>query len=116
MLNDSVATAKDDIGRNSGTAFERDLQTGESNYALAARRIGLLKGSILRSQCYFWSGVYLMYTLRPVEAWEKFFHASSTYHIYLKGRLARDEQKGLYVSGTRLLEQRLYWSCFKSEW
>jgi hypothetical protein len=100
----------------SRTQYRADLAIAESNYYLARRRIGLLGGSIVRSQCYFWSGVYLMYTLRPVEAWQHILQASSTYHIYLKGQVKGSESDATYVSKNRFLEQRLYWSCFKSEW
>jgi len=57
-----------------------------------------------------------MYTLRPVEAWQNFLQASSTYHIYLKGQVRGSESNEVHANKNRLLEQRLYWSCFKSEW
>ncbi|KAE9373064.1 hypothetical protein N431DRAFT_336998 [Stipitochalara longipes BDJ] len=100
---------------NSRTLHGTGFAIAESNYYLARRRIGLLGGSIVRSQCYFWSGVYLMYTLRPVEAWQNFLQASSTYHIYLKGQVKGGGFNEKHESKNRLLEQRLYWSCFKSE-
>lgn len=59
-----------------------------------------------------------MYALRPLEAWHDFVQASTTYYTYLQGRMrsAASHGDGVQVSRTRRLEQRLYWSCFKSEW
>jgi len=69
--------------------------------------------------------VYLMYTLRPMLSWQYFHQASITYQLYLKmnGRLSDDGsvlmspplQSASTSSKTTRLEQRLYWSCFKSE-
>jgi hypothetical protein len=56
-----------------------------------------------------------MYSIRPLDAWTSFHQASTTFHIYLKGR-QRDKEFQTQSSRTRGLEQRLYWSCFKSEW
>ncbi|KAL3418702.1 vegetative cell wall protein gp1 [Phlyctema vagabunda] len=91
-----------------------DLETAGSYYILARKRIGLLSNGIVRSQCYFWSGVYLMYTINPVEAWQNFLQSSTTQHAYLKGRQSHSKD-GAQRSQDRQLEQRLYWSCFKSE-
>lgn len=69
-----------------------------------------------------------MYTLRPMLSWQNFHQAAITYQLYLKtnGRLLDNftiiEQShahlqpgsAAYRKQTRL-EQRLYWSCFKSE-
>ncbi|KAH8694612.1 hypothetical protein BGZ61DRAFT_588540 [Ilyonectria robusta] len=94
-----------------------DLQLSAYYYSLARKRIGLLGSTIIRSQCYLLSGVYLMYALRPLEAWHDFVQASTTYYTYLQGRMrsAASHGDGVQVSRTRRLEQRLYWSCFKSE-
>ena len=66
-----------------------------------------------------------MYTLRPMLAWQYFHQASITYQLYLKmnGRISDDGsvlmnrplQTPSTSSRTTRLEQRLYWSCFKSE-
>ena len=101
------------------SAHELDLSA--YYYSIARKRIGLLGSSIIRSQCYLLSGIYLMYTLRPMEAWQNFLQASTTYYIYLQGRMRGgnddgDGAEGRRASRTRRLEQSLYWSCFKSEW
>jgi hypothetical protein len=103
-----------------------DLRRGENCFILACRRLGLLKQTMLASQCSFYSGVYLMYTLRPMLSWQHFHQASVTYQMYLKTtrRLTEDYsiadtadlQPGNSASRKLArLEQRLYWSCFKSE-
>lgn len=63
------------------------------------------------------TSVYLMYTFRPLEAWDQFYQASSFYQFYQRsvygphaaGRLDQINSR------QRRLEQSLYWSCFKSE-
>jgi hypothetical protein len=87
------------------------LESAESYYLLARKRIGLLDQSIIASQCFFLSGVYLMYSLRPVEAFQAFHQSSIIYMICLKWGW-----KSPVPGKTQKLEQRLYWSCFKSEW
>lgn len=105
---------------------QEDLRRGENCFILACRRLGLLKQTVLAAQCHFLAGVYLMYTLRPMLSWQHFHQASITYQMYLKttGRLAEDysitDAIGLCPGNETArklarLEQRLYWSCFKSE-
>jgi hypothetical protein len=82
----------------------------ESYYIASQKRIGLLKYSILASQCSFLSGVYEMYSLRPLRAWSSFNSACVMLQIYLK---TKDRTKDC---PEETLERRLYWSCLKSEW
>jgi hypothetical protein len=91
-----------------------DLPLGEQYYLLARKRIGLLDQSLLAAQCFFLCGVYLMYTLRPVDAWQNFVQAGMIYQVYLRKNTART----LDDDRTKIsrLEHSLYWSCFKSEW
>ncbi|KAF7550236.1 hypothetical protein G7Z17_g5842 [Cylindrodendrum hubeiense] len=104
-------------GRTSLEAQGEDLQKGERYYNLARRRFGLLERDVLASQCQFLSGVYLMYTQRPLSAWAEFHSASRSYHIYLQCQARRPSRSvdPARVSKRRQLEQRLYWSCYKSE-
>ena len=87
-----------------------DYSTAESYYIAAQKRISVLGNSIPTTQCYFLSGVYEMYSLRPLKAWKSFNSACITLQIYLRGRSQQIE------STSRSLERRLYWSCLKSEW
>ncbi|KAL3961217.1 hypothetical protein ACCO45_002740 [Purpureocillium lilacinum] len=116
----------------SSASQQEDTQArkkAESYYQYAKRRFGVLGRSLTACQCHFLSGTYLLYTLRPVEAWQSFFQASSLYTVYLKSRAAaqmigdghcyEDEMVGdAHCSDEELrccLEQRLFWSCIKSE-
>jgi hypothetical protein len=100
------------------TDHARSLRRGEGYFNLARRRLGLVQKGLLAPQCRFLAGVYLMYTLRPLQAWAEFHSASRSYHIYLQcqarkiGKHSADAELSLK---RRRLEQRLYWSCYKSE-
>ena len=87
------------------------LEEAEACFLLARRRTGLLSQSMVASQCFFLSGVYSMYSFRPLDAFQSFHQASITYQVYLKSLNASTR-----VSPVRRLEQRLFSSCFKSEW
>lgn len=105
------------------------LQIAEQYYQYARRRFGLLGMSLTACQCYFLSGIYLLYTLRPIEAWQSFFQASSLFTVYLKSGSAAHTSNGVehldhpMVLATpgcddemrQGLEQRLYWGCLKCE-
>lgn len=119
----------DSASRSVSGDDEKSRQQAELYYQYALRRIGMIGGSLTACQCHFLNGIYLLYTLRPVQAWQAFFHASSLYTVYLKSRAAAQQiGPGHYhddvligdesCSGEKLrccLEQRLYWSCIKSE-
>ncbi|KAH8734252.1 hypothetical protein BGZ61DRAFT_341832 [Ilyonectria robusta] len=94
-----------------------DIQKGERYYNLARRRFGLFERDVLASQCQFLAGVYLMYTQRPLSAWAEFHSASRSYHMYLQCQARRPSRcvDAAKASKRRQLEQRLYWSCYKSE-
>ncbi|CAI7586107.1 unnamed protein product [Penicillium pancosmium] len=111
---------------NSMHTYNERLQQGESYFLLACRRLGLVRPSKLGVQCYFLAGVYLMYTLRPIMAWQYFSQASTLLLVHLKtihglGKIST-EYLGLSSVCTsedrrqlERIEQSLYWSCFKSE-
>lgn len=58
-----------------------------------------------------------MYTQRPLSAWAEFHSASRSYHMYLQCQARRPSRcvDAAKASKRRQLEQRLYWSCYKSE-
>lgn len=99
-------------GRDAKTSITdtQHYSTSESYYVAAQKRIAVLENSIPTTQCYFLSGVYEMYSLRPLKAWKSFNSACITLQIYLRGRLQQE------YSPAKGLERRLYWSCLKSEW
>ncbi|KAJ5613273.1 hypothetical protein N7510_006467 [Penicillium lagena] len=92
-------------------SVKADLPLAEVYYTAARKRIGLLDTtSLVYIQTTFLSGVYEMYTLRPLAAWHSFHTACSSMQLYFKTRYP-----GLESSETQNLEERLRWSCFKSE-
>lgn len=106
-------------------APSREREQADNCFVQAVRRLGSLRPSVLAAQCHFFAGVYLMYTLRPMLSWQYFHQASITYLVYLKmsGRILdgnvvlmdHTSQGGFTDTSVRRLEQRIYWSCFKSE-
>jgi hypothetical protein len=87
-----------------------DYPTAEAYYTGARKRIGLLESSIMSAQCEFLIGVYEMYSIRPLKAWLSFNRACLILQTCLQARsgtmLSRSQKR---------LEQRLYWTCLKSE-
>ncbi|KAJ5770035.1 uncharacterized protein N7511_002086 [Penicillium nucicola] len=86
------------------------LEEAESYFILARRRIGNLSHSIAGVQCLFLSGVFYMYTFRPLDAYQSFHQASVMYQVY-----AKSKQGAASIPSDLKTEQRLFWSCFKSE-
>lgn len=141
----TTSTCHDEPGwRTPGITSSSDtqLREGEAFFMMACRRIGLLRYSVIGSQCHFFAGgtltktpflaklyfslilvalvlVYLMYTFRSLSAWNHFYQASTFYRLRLRLIDGLDtsayvgEQQGTTV--VQRLEQSLYWSCFKSE-
>ena len=85
-----------------------DWTTASSYFGAAQRRFGLLMAldDLIVPQCYFLSGVYFMYHLRPVEAWRMF--AQSVVCIFPDGF-------GTVPPTHYSLKECIYWSCWKSE-
>ncbi|KAJ5244451.1 hypothetical protein N7489_004547 [Penicillium chrysogenum] len=114
-LHDGMGWRAPGFNSSSGTP----LREGEAYFMMACRRIGLLRYSVIGAQCHFFAGVFLMYTFRPLSAWNHFYQASTFYRLRL--RLVDGLDKSVYeaeqsgASVTQRLEQSLYWSCFKSE-
>lgn len=56
-----------------------------------------------------------MYTLRPIRAWVEFHSATRAYQLYLRCQACLSDQPAAGSTARRWQEQRLYWSCYKSE-
>ncbi|KAJ4985190.1 vegetative cell wall protein gp1 [Stagonosporopsis vannaccii] len=87
-------------------------QTAESYYTAACKRLGLLKNTLIATECYFVAGVYEMYSLRPLQAAISFNRACVTFQTLTWMRseyYATEDQLG------KARASRLYWSCLKSE-
>ncbi|KAF2448339.1 hypothetical protein P171DRAFT_353501 [Karstenula rhodostoma CBS 690.94] len=84
----------------------------EAYYIASRKRIGLLKDTLLATECHFMSGVYEMYSLRPLQAATSFNRACVTFQTLTWMRTE------YYITESQLGKaraSRLYWSCLKSE-
>jgi hypothetical protein len=89
------------------------FKQAESFFSAAQRRLGLLlcRSGVLEAQCFFLAGVYLMSTVRPLEAWKMFVQALACCQSFYTGQtMARAE-----TEPDRRLRESIYWTCFKSE-
>lgn len=91
------------------------LHTGAQYFEAASRRLGLVMStnSLMAVQCGFLAGVYRMYTMRQFAAWKCFNYASVACLGYLHCR-AMIGDVGV-TADEKHFEQRVYWSCLKSE-
>ncbi|GME39074.1 Sugar/inositol transporter [Neofusicoccum parvum] len=89
----------------------KDYTTAERYYNASRKRIGLLGNSLIAAQCMFLSGVYEMYSLRPLQAWTSFSRAGDIIQIY---RMVKPDPTTPKFPSVISLEHRLYWSCLKS--
>lgn len=88
-----------------------NYSTAEEYYTASRKRIGLLGSSLLATQCSFLLGVYELYSMRPLAAWLSFSRACMIFQTYL----ATPSRHTVNEDSSKQLEQRLYWSCLKSE-
>ncbi|KIW14289.1 hypothetical protein PV08_07071 [Exophiala spinifera] len=82
----------------------------EAYYTAARKRLGLLDNSIVAAQCWFVTGMYEMYSMRPLAAWSSFNRACNGVHLYLRMK-HQDSQQQVVARP----EQCLHWSSLKSE-
>jgi len=75
----------------------------------AQKRMGmLLCGSgVIEAQCFFLAGVYLMATIRPIEAWKMFVQALACCQGFYSPTYDLHEDERQY-------EQSIFWTSFKS--
>lgn len=64
----------------------------------------------MSTQCAFLLGVYQMYSMRPLKGWLSFSTACMMFQAHLRGRSRRHLDQS-----AQAMEQRLYWTCLKSE-
>ncbi|KAH7013968.1 hypothetical protein EDB80DRAFT_680965 [Ilyonectria destructans] len=85
-------------------------------YLAAKKRIELVEPCWFPVQCLFLFGVFEMYCLQPLKAWSYFNQASVQFRNLFRQRThLQTPYNEATASRTRRLEQRLYWSCVKSE-
>ena len=94
------------------------LELGASLFSAATKRLGIVlaESSILSAQCFFYAGVYLMSILQPVPAWRHFLQALAFCQEFdFAIQASQSTQSLTSPSESSPTEQRLYWSCWKSE-
>lgn len=72
----------------------------------------LCRSGVIDAQCFFLAGVYLMTTLRPVEAWKMFVQALACCQTFAVDQQHADGGNPENGSDPK---RRIYWTCFKSE-
>jgi hypothetical protein len=91
----------------------QDFLKANGFFVAAQKRMGILlcKSGIIEAQCFFLAGVYLMTTLRPIEAWKMFVQALAC----CQGIPISNNTNDLRSQEELQLQQSIYWTCFKSE-
>jgi hypothetical protein len=86
-------------------------------YLAAKKRLSLIEPSLLSVQCHFLCGVLEMYCLKAMPAWHFFNQACVQLQnlLWITGHTQSSYDQHI-IRENRRLEQRLYWSCMKSEW
>ena len=89
------------------------FRQAESFFSAAQRRLGplLCRSGVIEAQCFFLAGVYLMATLRPLEAWKMFVQALACCQSFYTGKSIPQADS----EPDRRLRESIYWTCFKSE-
>ncbi|KAL7267677.1 hypothetical protein RUND412_009724 [Rhizina undulata] len=93
---------------------QRDhVEVAKGYFAAAQKRLGGVMGenTMVPVQILFLVGMYHMYTLQPLAAWKMFHAASVSLQAYLSTRRLKCPEP----EWSQSLEQRLFWSCLKSE-
>lgn len=111
----SVVRAFDSTHQPDASSFRTSPQfkQAQSYFTAAQKRMGLLlcRTGVLEAQCFFLAGVYLMATLRPLEAWKMFVQALACCQAFYTTKSSpRGDQEG-----EQRLRESIYWTCFKSE-
>ncbi|RYP91458.1 hypothetical protein DL770_002397 [Monosporascus sp. CRB-9-2] len=93
-----------------------DGAAAEAYYQAAKKRIGLLGSSIIDIQCLFFASIFERYSLRPVDAWLYTQMACTRLQTHLMRKNRRNTVPSNSVNDpAHLLEQRVFWTCFKAE-
>lgn len=83
--------------------------TAEAYYTAGRKRLGLVEGSVQATLCWFLNGIYEMYSMRPLRAWSSFNRACTFIELQLCVQSCSGPEGSVHSN------QRLYWSCLKSE-
>ncbi|KAI5778124.1 hypothetical protein EDC01DRAFT_375061 [Geopyxis carbonaria] len=86
-------------------------------FAAARRRLGIVltSNSLTAVQCLFMAGIYYSYSMQQFAAWKMFNAASVAFMGHLRRSSSSSSPATPASPHTTGFEQRLYWSCLKSE-
>ncbi|KAJ5328875.1 hypothetical protein N7452_009265, partial [Penicillium brevicompactum] len=89
-----------------------NFSRAESFFLNAQKRLGMLLtgNGVIEAQCFFLAGVYLMTTLRPMEAWRMFVQGLACCQALQSHDIDHAQSEAEWSP-----HQRIYWTCFKSE-
>ncbi|KAJ5776239.1 uncharacterized protein N7511_001250 [Penicillium nucicola] len=93
---------------------EHRMKESLSFLSMARKRISTahLDDTLLGVQCFCLFGIWYQYNIEPIQGWKMFRTASMLWQTY---RLKHREGKTMRSAQEESLEQRLYWTCLKSE-
>ncbi|KAJ5984749.1 hypothetical protein N7522_011945 [Penicillium canescens] len=93
---------------------EHRLKESLTFLSMARKRISTayLDDTLLGVQCLCLFGIWYQYNIEPIPGWKMFRTASTLWQTY---RLKHREGKTVRSAQEESLEQRLYWTCLKSE-
>lgn len=88
----------------------RRFRDAEAFFSAAQRRMGpvLCSSGLTEAQICFLAGVYLMATMRPLEAWRMFVQALACCQVL-------ESSADPPQDGGAQLQRSIYWTSFKSE-
>jgi hypothetical protein len=111
----SIAGPFDATQGATSSAFRQSpgFKQAESFFFAAQKRMGLLlcRSGVVEAQCFFLAGVYLMSTIRPIEAWKMFVQALACCQGFYSEKRVLDSSN----ESEQRLQESIYWTCFKSE-
>ncbi|KAL3457969.1 hypothetical protein BJX64DRAFT_302309 [Aspergillus heterothallicus] len=90
---------------------------GQKYFEAAQMRLGaVLRGhGVLETQCFFYSGVYLMAVFEPLRAWRCFVQTAAMAEAILFSSDARVSQSGSRPTSDLRCLETTHWACLKSE-
>ncbi|KAH6892564.1 vegetative cell wall protein gp1 [Thelonectria olida] len=106
-----------DVSSTASPSLLVNKDTCQAYYLAAKKRLGLMQPSLLYIQCLFFCGVLEMNFLEPLRAWN-YFNLSCVHfrNLLWRQRHTQTGSVGEVSNERRRMEQRLYWSCMKSEY
>ncbi|KAL2846692.1 hypothetical protein BJY01DRAFT_247122 [Aspergillus pseudoustus] len=90
-----------------------EARKAEQYFVAAQKRLGglLCQSGVVEAQVFFYAGVYLMATLRPLEAWRMFVQALACCETFP----SRQPPPAVIHPDEATPQRSIYWTCFKSE-